>query len=105
MSVATWLEQDHAVIKPVVAALDALPRPPKARFPLGVLDAVNAFWGGFVITHNQKEDHVLLPVLRECGVPVEEEPLLALRRDHEEVARQLALQAVARVKDASIWEW
>jgi CBS domain-containing protein len=103
MEATAWIERDHAVIKPVLAGINTMQRPAGAPFSLGLLAAATTFFAGFVRSHDEKEDRVLTPILAERGIPVDEEPLAGLTRDHEESERQLAaLQAAARTRNAPI---
>jgi CBS domain-containing protein len=103
MAVATWIEREHTVINPVLAGIQAMQRATAKPFSLGFLAAAIAFFGGFLRFHDDKEDHVLIPILAEAGVPVDQARLVTLTRDHAESVRQLAaLEAAARTRNAPI---
>jgi CBS domain-containing protein/hemerythrin-like domain-containing protein len=105
MAAAAWVEEDHHVIEGVLCGLDAMRRPPGASFPLGLLAAATHFFTGFVTRHDQKEEQVLLPVLRTVDGPADADTLARFVVDHATLTRQLAaLTAAARTRSAPLWD-
>jgi CBS domain-containing protein/hemerythrin-like domain-containing protein len=105
MAAGTWIEEDHHVIEAVLRGLKAMRRPPGVSFPLGLLAAATHFFTGFVTRHDQKEERVLLPVLRAVDGPADADALVRFVADHATLTRHLAaLTAGARTRSAPLWD-
>jgi CBS domain-containing protein len=105
MAAGAWIEEDHHMIEGVLRGLDAMRRPPGASFPLGLLAAATHFFTRFVTRHDQKEERVLLPVLRAVDGLADADTLASVVADHATLTRQLAaLTAGARTRSAPLWD-
>ena len=105
MAAGAWIEEDHHVIEAVLRGLKAMRRPPGASFPLGLLAATTHFFTGFVTRHDQKEERVLVPVLRAVDGPADADTLARFVADHATLTRHLAaLTAGARTRSAPLWD-
>jgi CBS domain-containing protein len=105
MTGGVWIEEDHRVIERVLRELAAMRRPRGAVFPLGLLAAATHFFTGFVARHDEKEEQVLVPVLRAADGPTDADTLARCVAEHATLSRQLAtLVASARTRNAPVWD-
>jgi hemerythrin-like domain-containing protein/CBS domain-containing protein len=106
MSVLARFERDHETIEGVLDALRALRQWGAAgSCPTGILGAAAEFFGRFVTDrHDAHEERVLFPLLRECGVAVDTEPLADIQRDHGTAGERLSKLEAAAHKPGPMWD-